>query len=88
MKIQVKLFAHFTKNVSQAILSENPQGIRAGQAFEIELPKGSTVGDLADMLALPRDEIKVTFINGRVRKLEHQLEPGDQVGIFPPVGGG
>ena len=88
MVIQVKLFAHFAKNVSQAILDENPQGIRAGRAFEVELSKGSTVGDLADLLALPREEIKITFINGQAQKLECQLEAGDQVGIFPPVGGG
>jgi len=88
MVIQVKLFAHFAKNVSQAILDENPQGIRAGWAFEVELPQGSSVGDLADYLALPKEEIKITFVNGRARNLEHCLEPGDQVGIFPPVGGG
>lgn len=88
MNIEVRLFAHFTRNLPQRILDEYPQGIRAGQSFDVEVPEGCTVGDLADRLALPRDEIKVTFVNGRARSLEHRLEPGDQVGIFPPVGGG
>jgi molybdopterin synthase sulfur carrier subunit len=88
MKIQVRLFAHFTRNLPQSILDEYPQGIRAGRSFDVEVPEGSTVGNLADQLALPRNEIKVTFVNGRARNLEHKLNPGDQVGIFPPVGGG
>jgi molybdopterin synthase sulfur carrier subunit len=88
MNIEVRLFAHFTRNLPQTILDEHPQRIRAGRPFDVEVPEGTTVGELADRLALPRDEIKVTFVNGRARSLEQTLEPGDQVGIFPPVGGG
>ena len=88
MKVSVKLFASFTKTVSDVVLAQHPEGIRAGIPIEVELPDGSTLADLADVLALPREQIKVTFVNGRARKLDHRLDPGDQVGIFPPVGGG
>ena len=88
MKISVKLFAFFTKTVSEAVRNRYPEGIRTGIPFEVELPEGSTLADLVDYLALPREQIKVTFVNGRARRLDHPLKPGDEVGIFPPVGGG
>jgi molybdopterin converting factor small subunit len=88
MKISVKLFASFTKTVSDVVLAQHPEGIRAGIPIEVELPDNSTLADLADVLALPREQIKITLVNGRSRKLDHRLDPGDQVAIFPPVGGG
>ena len=54
----------------------------------VSLPEGSTIADLASILNLPEDEIKVTFVNGRSRSSETGLADGDRVGFFPPVGGG
>jgi molybdopterin converting factor small subunit len=88
MKVSVKLFASFTKTVSDVILAQHPQGIRAGIPIEVELPSNSTLADLAEILALPREQIKVTFVNGISRELDHRLHSGDEIGIFPPVGGG
>ncbi|RLC61465.1 MAG: MoaD/ThiS family protein [Chloroflexi bacterium] len=59
-----------------------------GEAMAVELPDGATVGQLIEHLRLPAREIKVVFVNGVVRKEEHVLNDGDEVGVFPPVGGG
>jgi len=32
--------------------------------------------------------VKVFFVNGRARPIDWDLEPGDEVGIFPLVAGG
>ena len=88
MKIQVKLFATLAQNVSGPILAHHPEGIRPGMPFEVVLPEGSTLADLVIHLGLPRGELKLTFVNGRDQELEYRLDPGDEVGIFPPVGGG
>ena len=88
MKVYVKLFAFFTKTISEAVLTQHPGGIRAGIPIEVELSDGSTLQNLVDYLALPRDHVKITFVNGKAQKLDRRLEPGDQIGIFPPVGGG
>jgi molybdopterin synthase sulfur carrier subunit len=88
MKVYVKLFAFFTTTVSEAVLAQHPEGIRAGIPIEVELPKSSTLEDLVDFLALPREQVKVTFVNGRAQKLDFHLEPGDEVGVFPPIAGG
>ena len=54
----------------------------------MELPEGSTVGDLIGQLSLPEAEVKVVFVNALYRESDHVLDDGDEVGIFPPVGGG
>ncbi|MBN1661486.1 MAG: MoaD/ThiS family protein [Anaerolineae bacterium] len=59
-----------------------------GEALSVALPEGSTVGHLIRQLDLPEDEIKIVFVNGLVRTAGDPLADGDQIGIFPPVGGG
>ena len=59
-----------------------------GENLEVELPDGTTVGELVERLELPVDQVKVVFVNHRIRQDEYKLEDGDRVGIFPPVGGG
>jgi len=88
MKIYVKLFAALTQRVSGPICRAYPQGIPAGHPLEIELSEKSTIESLVAHLGLPKKELKLLFVNGKARGLDYILAPGDQVGIFPPVGGG
>jgi sulfur carrier protein ThiS len=60
----------------------------AGQPLELELDQGSSLQDLIDCLGIPPEETKVAFVNGRAQELDYILESGDEVGIFPPIGGG
>ena len=76
------------KNVSQAVLKHSPQGVRVGTPLEVEMPPGSTLDDLVSYLDLPRNDIKIFFVNGRAQEINYRLESEDEVGIFPPVGGG
>lgn len=79
MKIRVKLFATLTRHLPNA---------HSGTPLEVDLPKGTTLADLIKKLELPAAEIKVIFVNGRARPLDWQLNQGDEIGIFPPIGGG
>ena len=79
MQIQVKLFASLTRYVP---------GIRPGYPFEVDLPDGVSLADLVRQLNLPQAEVKVIFVNARAQPLSYILYPGDEVGLFPPVGGG
>jgi sulfur-carrier protein len=83
MLVTVKLYAGLSRH-----LAESQPGLSAGAPLEVELPDGATVADLIAELGLPEDEIKVTFVNNRTCPRDRQLESGDEVGIFPPVGGG
>ncbi|MFO7800994.1 MAG: MoaD/ThiS family protein [Desulfovermiculus sp.] len=57
-------------------------------AKEYPLDRDSTVADVVDHLAVPREEIKVAFVNGKHAPLSTQLEDGDRLALFPAVGGG
>jgi molybdopterin synthase sulfur carrier subunit len=88
VKVYAKLFATLLSQVPKWIVERYPQGIRAGTPLEIELPAGSTLADLVDYLVLPREKVRVVFVNGRARQLDYCLTSGDEVGMFPPIGGG
>ncbi len=79
MNIQVKLFATFA--------AYRP-GTRAGTLFQIELAEGASLADLITHLDIPLEDVKVCFVNARAQDIDFRLSDGDEVGIFPPVGGG
>ncbi|MFO7908318.1 MAG: MoaD/ThiS family protein [Planctomycetota bacterium] len=74
MKVRVKLFA---------VLRNGRFRDR-----EMELPSGSSLGDVMDAIGIPREEISLPLINGRYSSMEDQLEDGDVLSVFPSVGGG
>lgn len=78
IKIEVRLFATLTAYL--------PGG--EGNAANMELPDGATVGDLVQMLAIPDDLPRVTLVNGRNAELDQPLLSGDVVTLFPPLAGG
>ena len=79
MRILVKLFAS---------LSRFSPGELPGAPFELNLPEAATVKALTDRLGIPSEETKISFVNGLIRDPDWILQQGDEVGIFPPIGGG
>ncbi len=79
MDVQVRLFA---------TLCQHRPGCKAGVPFAVQVAEGTTLAGLAAQLGLPPEEVKVVFVNGLVQPLSYTLQPGDEVGIFPPIGGG
>jgi len=79
MRVRAKIFATLRQ-----YMPEQP----AGAPFEVELPPGATLADLVRQLHLPPQEVKVIFVNARAQPLSYSLNPDDEVGIFPPIGGG
>jgi molybdopterin synthase sulfur carrier subunit len=79
MRVHLKLFATLGRLVP---------GTTPGTLFDVELPAGATLSTLVGHLNLPVDQVKVAFVNGRSRPVSWVLKPDDEVGMFPPVGGG
>jgi molybdopterin converting factor small subunit len=79
MKVTVKLYA---------TLSRYRQGERAGTPYEMELPEEATLQKLIEQLKIPIEETRITFVNGIIQEPDWKLKDGDEVGIFPPIGGG
>ena len=78
MQVTVRVFATLCRYISTP----------GGEAIPVELAEGAPVGDVISALKLPGDQVKVVFVNGRARDEDWPLAPGDEIGIFPPVGGG
>jgi len=79
MLVRVKLFA---------TLGRFRPGERPGSPFTFAVDEGATVADLTARLGLPEAEVKVVFVNGLVQPPTYVLRAADEVGIFPPIGGG
>jgi molybdopterin synthase sulfur carrier subunit len=79
MLVTVKLFASLARF--------SPGGL-PGTPFDISLSESATLQNVVDQLGIPSEETKVTFVNGLIRELDWDLKHGDEVGIFPPIGGG
>ena len=65
-----------------------PAGLPAGASFAVSLAPGSTLADLVRQLRLPPEETKQFFVLSRQRDMDFVLHDGDDLAIFPPVGGG
>lgn len=79
MQVTVKLYATLTRY---------GQGERSGTPFIIELSEGATLQHLINKLKIPPEETRIMFVNGIIQEFEYILKDGDEVGIFPPIGGG
>jgi len=79
MKIELRLYAS---------LAAYMPGNTAGNPLTVEVSEGTTIRGLLQQLEVPREDIKVVFLNGIHATDEDVLKEGDRVGLFPSVGGG
>ncbi|NLU49321.1 MAG: MoaD/ThiS family protein [Syntrophomonadaceae bacterium] len=55
---------------------------------QLELPAGSTVGDLMTRLAVPEGKLVIAVVEGRRKHKRDLLEDGKEVVLIPPAIGG
>jgi molybdopterin converting factor small subunit len=77
--VRVKLFATLRRQFPDLGIDE---------ALEVELPDDATVAQLVEKLQLPKEQVRIMFVNNTFQKGDYSLSNGDEVGIFPPIGGG
>jgi len=78
-RVKVKLFATLRRYAPE---------LPVGQAMEVEVPPDTSLGDLLTRLGVPHEEVQIVYVNNVWRDLSYQLANGDQIGVFPTVGGG
>lgn len=76
MKVNLKCFAE---------LSEGDVCDFTG-SDQYEISEGDTVESLLDRLGMPKEEIKIIFLNNKIVDFDAVLRDGDQLGLAPPVG--
>ena len=55
---------------------------------EVEIEPGQTVEQMLRQLGVPPEKTRIIFVNSRAATLAAPLQDGDQVGVFPALGGG
>jgi sulfur carrier protein ThiS len=79
MKISVTLSTTLRNHVSD---------YKPEQGLSLEVNSPATVRTLVETLGLPLREVMVVMLNGRHACLDDPVVDGDQVALFPAVGGG
>lgn len=74
MQVRIKCFA--------TLSDHTPEG------GVLTLSAGGTVENALTALGLAPDDVKLVFVNSKHAEMDAVLADGDQLGIFPAVGGG
>ena len=74
MKITIKLFA----TLREGLFNKKT----------VEFAEGCTVEQIIKELSIPREKVSIIFVNNCHEEMTHRLSDGDEVGLFPLVGGG
>lgn len=62
--------------------------LELGSSKDVQIDPGTTIEQLYKNLGIPIEEIKLAYVNGIYCEPEYILNDGDEIGIFPPIGGG
>lgn len=74
MQIRIKCFATLSDHTPEGGL--------------MQLPAAATVASALSLVGLEEKDVKLIFVNSKSAGLDTVLADGDQLGIFPAVGGG
>jgi len=74
MQITIKLFATFRVGRFDVVTRDYPAGTR--------------IADIVTELHIPEKEIGMVMLNNRHAELDQELHEGDNLALFPLVGGG
>ncbi len=79
MRVEVRVFATLRRYFPD---------LGVGEPLYLDLPEGTTAGQLMARLGLPAEEVKVIMRNARQVEPDEVLRDGDRVAFIPPVAGG
>jgi sulfur-carrier protein len=74
--VEIRLFASLKKYMP------------AESACSYPIEPGTPLSALLDQLRIPKDQVKLIFIDGVKEDASVFLHGGERVGVFPPIGGG
>lgn len=75
-QVQVNLYAVLRKYIGGA------------PSIEVEIKPGRTIQQVLGQLGVPPEQTRIIFVNNRAAGLSQTLQGGEQLGVFPAIGGG
>ena len=79
MQVELNLFATLKRFIPNEV---------KGNSWDISISEGTKVRELLEQLKIPKNAVKLVFLNGIHASGNEILKEGDRVGVFPPIGGG
>ncbi len=79
MAVQLMLAASLRKYIP---------GYNAETGRPVEIEPGTTIRDVARLLSIPEEEVKLIMVDGISAKWETALTGDERLALFPPIGGG
>ena len=59
-----------------------------GKVIQVDAEKAAVAGDVIRLCEIKPEEVAILLINGFHSKPEDPVKDGDQINLYPPVGGG
>ena len=75
-QVQVNLYAMLRRYVDGAT------------SVDVEIEPGQTIEQVLSQLGVPPGQTRIIFVNSRAAALTDRLQGGEQIGVFPAIGGG
>ena len=79
----MKVAVHLTATLRAYL----PPGVH-GDSVVLDVPEGTTVGQVVHSLRIPFELERLTVVNGRDAASDLRLVEGDVLSVFPPLAGG
>lgn len=76
------------KSTIQICLFANLKPFSPDNADNYPIDPGVTVEAVLQKIGVPLETAKLIFIDGKKAGMDHELNGGERVGVFPPVAGG
>jgi len=57
-------------------------------SIEVDVEPGQTIRQVLDQAGVPPERTRIVFVDNRAADLDQPLHGGEQVGVFPAIGGG
>ena len=77
MKVNLKCFAGLSEKY----------GCDYRASTALDLPDGSGVRDVTQLMGIPEDEVSLIFVNGKISNTDRALSNGDSLTLIPATGG-
>jgi molybdopterin synthase sulfur carrier subunit len=79
VKVEVKVFATLRRYFPD---------LDIGEPLSLEVPTGTTLEEIRDLLGLPKEEVKVVMRNNMQADFQDTVANGDRIAYIPAVAGG
>jgi molybdopterin converting factor small subunit len=62
--------------------------VKGATSVSVDIEPGETIARVLEKLSVPLNQTRIIFVNHRAANLDQELVGGEELGVFPAIGGG